>query len=195
MQCTPIWRELRNRFKLLAFVISWLWAGGKTDNAAIGNQRRRKHKKENCKWDAARRKKKLEKRWKSKWGMEDFQFFNISMWNVNDANICFFIRIKEKCVESFPPHLQFSLQSETDFPEIPSEFRISWNCLSLSDHTTLMWRSCIHPEISDVSDFSWIKCLWNLVLKYGPFPTVNENYEVWAFQFSELSSDCIPQTT
>ena len=106
-----------------------------------------------------------------------------------------FISIKEKCVESFPSHLQFSLQSETDFPEIPSEFRISWNCLSLSDHTTLMWRSCIHPEISDVSDFSWIKCLWNLVLKYGPFPTVNENYEVWAFQFSELSSDCIPQTT
>ena len=32
--------------KLQSFVISWLWAGGgKTDNAAIGNQRRRKHKK------------------------------------------------------------------------------------------------------------------------------------------------------
>ena len=31
--------------KIAAFVISWLWAAGKTDNAVIGNQRRRKQKK------------------------------------------------------------------------------------------------------------------------------------------------------
>ena len=47
--------DLHRRNKIAAFVISRLWATGKTDNAVIGNQRRRKHKKENCKWDHGRK--------------------------------------------------------------------------------------------------------------------------------------------
>ena len=110
-------------------------------------------------------------------------------WNINDSNIwVFIVLIKEKCVESFPSHLQFSLQSETDFPEIPSEFRISWNCLSLSDHTTLMWRSCIHPEISDVSDFSWIKCLW--MEPSSKVRSISDSkWELWSLSFSVFRAE------
>ena len=122
--------------KLQAFVISWLWAGGKTDNAAIGNQRRRKQKKKIVNETHRKEELDIKRALKTKICDGDPKL-SLSIYageNMNDANTSVFIVIKEKCVESFPSHLQFSLQSETDFPEIPSEFRISWNCLSLSDH-------------------------------------------------------------
>ena len=120
-------------------------------------------------------------KWKPKYVMVNIMNFHQLLKYEWCKHLGFLIMMKEKCVQSFPPHLQFSLQSETDFPEIPSEFRISWNCLSLSDHTTLIWRSCIHPVISSLS-FHLLLLMLNLVLKYGPIPTSNwDNHEVGRF--------------
>ena len=97
--------------------------------------------------------------------------------------------LSEKNASKVSPTFAIFLQSETDFPEIPSEFRISRNCLSLSDQPSL------HPHVEKLYS-SWdIWCLRFQLNQMSMEPSSkvrsisDSKWELWSLSFSVFRAE------